>query len=104
MTMCCPLCGGPVKEDNLVGLHLVGHQKKILELVTKAGSAGCATQRLADFLWADDPGGGPTDTGSVIKKSVHFLNQKLRPRGLQVRAKRGAKSDGYRLLPYSLRA
>jgi hypothetical protein len=82
MPMTCQACGRPLASD-VRGLSPI--QRAILDTVTRRGEI--SARDLADIVWADDPGGGPL---SGVKQHIFYLNRKLRPYGLAVRAGRGA--------------
>ena len=67
-------------------------QRRILDVLKRRGSA--SAEELRDALWSDDPDGGP-DNPSTLHAHVWHLNQRLKSRGLLVRASR---YSGYRVI------
>jgi hypothetical protein len=67
-------------------------QRRILDVLKRRGSA--SADELRDVLWSDDPDGGP-DSPSTLHAHIWHLNQRLKSRGLRVRASRWA---GYRVI------
>ena len=86
----CPGCGRPLVVD--VDESLTPTQRRILDVLKRRGSA--SADELRDALWSDDPDGGPDNT-STLHAHIWHLNQRLKSRGLRVRASRWS---GYRII------
>lgn len=91
----CPHCGHPMPHD-LNSLRLIGKQRRVYEMVAKAGALGIYSTEIAEQLYRMDPKGLPT--GNIISCHVRNLNEKLCKVGLVVRARRGSARSPYRLL------
>lgn len=74
--------------------ELVGHQRRIYEIVKKAGKDGIHSERLFDLLYSHDRDGGPDFKSLAV--SIAQLNKKLRARGCKVWA--GHNKRYYRLV------
>jgi len=85
----CPGCGRPFVD---VDESLTPTQRRILDVLKRRGSA--SADELRDALWSDGSNGGP-DNPSTLHAHVWHLNQRLKSRGLLVRASRWS---GYRVI------
>ena len=86
----CPGCGRHLVVD--VDESLTPTQRRILDVLKRRGSA--SADELRDALFSDDPDGGPDNT-STLHAHIWHLNQRLKSRGLRVRASRWS---GYRII------
>ena len=85
----CPGCGRPLVD---VDESLTLTQRRILDVLKRRGSA--SADELRDAPRSNDPDGGP-DNPSTLHAHVWHLNQRLKSRGLLVRASRWS---GYRVI------
>ena len=81
------MCGQTLPEKPVLnGTHLTPYQKRILEIVTRAGKNGISTDDLFDKLYAEDPDGGPLTGRKSLYAIVSALNDKLEHHSMRVRA------------------
>lgn len=64
-------------------------QRRLVERVARADSAGIASDALLDYLYGDDPDGGPYTARKSMHVQISRINQHLRPYGLEIRASHG---------------
>jgi hypothetical protein len=83
----CPTCGHPQASDEIAAL-LSGKQRRLYEIVRKAGTEGIAAKDIMRMLYADDPTGGP-ETCNIISVFANKANQKIAGKGLKIHARRG---------------
>lgn len=74
----CPCCGQTLPDDMPLGLRLRGNERRIYERVRKAGQHGITSERLFDWLYADDPNGGPASQRNVVQVTICNINKKLK--------------------------
>jgi hypothetical protein len=94
----CPECGHPIPADE-VAAELSPMQRKLYEIVRRAGVAGISAREILVELYAHDPSGGPTGT-NIVSVFAHYANVRLKKRGLEITARRGPWPL-WRLLPYA---
>ena len=83
---CCPKCGQTLPEKPMLnGTHLTPYQKRIFELVARAGPNGIGSDDLFDKLYADDADGGPITGRKSLYVMIKRLKAKLEHHGMQVR-------------------
>jgi hypothetical protein len=92
----CECCGQelPRPASLFDGLGLSPMQRRIAELVLRAGEYGISGARLFDALYADDPDGGPLTGLASLRVQVRNVNRKLAAVGKEVRAPRGGRAYG----------
>ena len=86
-TNICSHCGQPIPPK---GLRLPPIKQRIYDAVKRR--PGITAQELRDWVWADDPNGGP-ESRKVLHVHVSQLNHLLAPLGIMVRSQGG----GYRI-------
>lgn len=79
----CPTCGAWHPEDSML-VELPPGLVELLNELRRAGAVGITTRKLADRLWALDPGGGPDDAEKAVRARVARLNSILARHGLRV--------------------
>ena len=57
---------------------------------------GTTREQIADFVYGDDPNGGP-DSPAAIRALVWRMNNRLKPEGIAIRGRMGRGSN-YRLV------
>ena len=92
---CCPTCGATLPLDDLDSLHLTPQQRRIVDIVTRAGVRGIPTNRVVDALYEHDATGGPDNAQLVGHVQVCKLNKELAKRGKAIRAPRGGNRFGF---------
>jgi hypothetical protein len=73
----CPSCGQPIAPT---GLRLPPIKQRIYDAVRRR--PGITAQELRDWVWADDPDGGPLTDTKCLHVHVAQLNTLLRPYGI----------------------
>ena len=87
MVKCCPTCGHPIPENEL--LHALSNtQRKLFVSVQRAGRAGIRSEVLLQQMYQDDPSGGPEAPNIlyVFKSKMQYV---LRQFGLKLVVSRG---------------
>lgn len=67
-------------------LKLSPTQQRILDRVVRAGQFGIVSTDLLEYLYADDPNGGPETGLQCLSSHIVHLNKKLAKKGKRVRA------------------
>lgn len=84
---CCPTCGQTLPEKPLLpGTHLTPYQKRIFEIVARAGDNGIGSDDLFDKLYENDSDGGPLTGRKSLHVIIRALNRKLERHSMRVRA------------------
>lgn len=95
----CPCCGAKIKvptfENLVVRAEISEMQARILKPVWRAKGEYIPTERLIDFLYADDPDGGPLNARGSFQIILRQLRAKLAPFGVKIKSR---YSVGYRLV------
>jgi len=82
----CDACGQPVLvRSELPPLPPI--KQRILDAVRRR--PGITAQELRNWIWADDPDGGPLTDTKCLHVHVSQLNNLLAPLGVCVRSQRG---------------
>jgi hypothetical protein len=94
-TSCCPTCGQPLPRpsDELSAAFPI-IQKRIFTLVERHGQI--SPEVLYAAIYGSDPNGGPGRQG--LAANVYYLNKRLAPHGLAVRANKRGSRGFYRLI------
>lgn len=98
----CPCCGQTLPPDLPKGLKLRGRKLEVFNMVRRAGQYGITADRIFDRLYELDPNGGPDKGLKIISVFVCYLNKRLRPFGMRVRAEPNGGRGGVGLSPYRL--
>ena len=85
MTDCCPTCGRAYPIPIAVG----GRRRQDVYDYIARHPEGVTIQQVCDYVYQLDPDGGPGNAEVTIRTTIWFLNQKLKPHGLRVRATGG---------------
>jgi hypothetical protein len=88
-TTTCPCCGQPVIPN---GLKLPRVKQRIFDTVNR--HPGISAEQLVEYVWSNDPNGGPESGRKAVHVHVHGLNRLLAHQGLVIR---GCVSGGYRV-------
>lgn len=108
----CAHCGQAVPArltwDRDLGILMCGADRlrmgrtraRLFDAVYRAGSAGVPIERLVDFLYGDDPNGGPLAASNVVQARIWLLNAELKRFAIKISAiQRGRGHHGiYRLV------
>jgi hypothetical protein len=88
----CPHCGSVM----LNGLEMQGKiRNRILEFVRS--HPGASSHQIADYVYADDPNGGPLDASNSIIVTIIKMRPLLKLMGLNIRGRVGV-GGGYTLV------
>jgi len=85
--MLCPNCGRDMRGDPLEGFDLTAGQWDLYEIVRDAGAKGIKSDRLFRRLYGR--GGDKASGMATMHVRINQLNERLRPKGLAIRASRG---------------
>ena len=94
----CAACGQTLPSE-LPGVALSAEQRRIVDRVRRAGPHGIHPEDLFDFIYRDDPDGGPETGIKTLHVRVMFINRKLKSIGKVIRS--GWRNGGSR--PYVYR-
>lgn len=82
---CCPTCGQTLPEKVPLGIKFTGPIKpRLFARLHKAGKHGVHVAQLAEFLYGDDPNGGPIDPYNTISVHVIQMNHALKKDNLKI--------------------
>lgn len=96
----CPACGQPLSRHSLQPSQvrdvagLSEFQLRIFDRLNRRFGAWVQTRLVVDYLYADDPDGGPESANKVLNVEAHSMRRKLRPFGLTVRGKSSGGTGG----------
>jgi hypothetical protein len=86
--------------DALTSMPFSAHHRAIVAALVKAYPKSVRTWDLVDVLYGHDPDGGPEDANRSVASMMQHVRGRLAPYGWMIpKAKRGPKTDGYRLAP-----
>ena len=100
----CQCCGQTLPPPRPANLRLSAGYALIFDRVHRAGKHGVSQVALFDWVYGHTPSGGPDSGLVVLRTRICYLNKKLRPHGLEIRAPSGAGSPGYRLMDLATQA
>ena len=86
----CKCCGHPMVSDP-VEIVLTPLQRRIFEIVKRAGAAGISGKDIMEQVYANVRGGGP-DSTNIIAVVVNHANKRLAQFSLKITARRGPHS------------
>jgi hypothetical protein len=89
----CPCCGQLIPPKLLFPRAPVS--QRLYDFVAKRPD-GATREEIADFIYADDPNGGP-DSPSAIKALIWRMNNRLKSERVAIRGRMGRGSN-YRLV------
>ena len=93
---CCPACGQTLPLPlNISDLGLRGQQIKLFLRVHRAGQHGISAGDLVNYMYDDDPNGGPVDPKNVLSARISILNRRLKSIGKMIRAGTGSGGTNY---------
>jgi hypothetical protein len=98
MNKLCPACGYPRAlqvSPKTLRLLFLGKQRRLFEIVEKAGTAGMPSPELFQRVYADEPDGGPESGPLIINVMINKMNNKLAPWGVMIHSV--GYASGYRL-------
>ena len=77
MSKTCSCCGQTLPEELPFGIKLSKLKMRIVERVRRAGPHGILTDDLFDFVYRDDPDGGPLTGKTCLHVHVNQINREL---------------------------
>ena len=80
----CKCCGQTLPSPRPKDLQLPTGYALIFDRVHRAGKHGIHRQQLFDYLYGDDPNGGPNTGLSTLRSRICYLNRHLRKHGLEI--------------------
>lgn len=87
----CSCCGQTLPPKLDVGIYLTQLQQRLVERVHRAGKHGIQTSRLFDFMYGDDPNGGPSHGNDSLRVFIYQVNQRLKKVGKVIRSPKGGR-------------
>lgn len=106
MTCICPTCHRPMNAgrapiEGLASAPLGNLERRLVEAMVQAYPRSLTKNYLIEFLYSDDPDGGPESVGSILAVMMTRLRKKLPAYGWTIPLNtRGAGNYGrYRLEP-----
>lgn len=94
MNVVCSCCGQTLPPDLPFGLKLGAGQKRILDIVRRAGQHGINSADLFDKIYGDEADGGPLTGLNCLHVRIWHINRKLKTVGKVIRAGRGGRACG----------
>ena len=95
---CCSKCGQLLPPT----VVLPKLRQRIYDYVSRHPE-GVDVGHISDYVYADDPNGGPENAAVCIRTQIYHINfPVLRPRGLQIKGKSGPQGL-YKLVVYEAR-
>jgi hypothetical protein len=83
----CKCCGHPILSDE-IGVVLTPLQRRIFNVVKRAGTAGISGGDIMDEVYANVRGGGP-DSTNIIAVVANHANKRLSQFNIKIQGKRG---------------
>jgi hypothetical protein len=83
----CRCCGHPILSDE-IGVVLTPLQRRIFNVVKRAGTAGISGGDIMDEVYANVRGGGP-DSTNIIAVVANHANKRLSQFNIKIQGKRG---------------
>ena len=83
----CKCCGHPLVSDE-IGVVLTPLQRRIFNVVKRAGTAGISGGDIMDEVYANTRDGGP-DSTNIIAVVAGQANKRLSQFNVKIRGKRG---------------
>ena len=93
MSKTCPCCGQTLPDELPPDVKLSASQRRVVERVRRAGKYGILSTALFDFVYADDPDGGPLSGKVCLQVRIYQINKQLRKVGKVIRAPRGGGGE-----------
>ena len=96
----CSACGQTLPPRIDLGIRLTSGQQRLVERVHRAGVEGILSTDLLDYMYGDDPNGGPETGKKALAVRICQLNKVLRKKGWCIRAPKGGMREPtpYRLV------
>jgi DNA-binding winged helix-turn-helix (wHTH) protein len=86
----CPACGQPMIEPAMFP-RLSPIQRTIMQMLSRAGSAGVTADRLQDAIYADRE-----RWSGAMRTNIYHLRRRLRGSGYVIRSEGWGRREGYR--------
>lgn len=83
----CPSCGHPIVSDE-IGVVLTPLQRRIFNLVKRAGVAGVSCQEVMAIVYANVRGGGPV-SANIVSVVCNQMNKRLEQFSIAIKGIRG---------------
>jgi len=83
----CKCCGHPLVSDE-IGVVLTPLQRRIFNVVKRAGTAGISGGDIMDEVYANTRDGGP-DSTNIIAVVANHANKRLSQFNIKIQGKRG---------------
>lgn len=87
MVKVCECCGHPVAPPT-AKFNFTPKQRRLFDVVKRAGTAGVGISDIMEYVYAEDPGGGP-ENPNVVHVTRAYMKPKLAAHGLQITSTRG---------------
>lgn len=92
---CCPTCKRPFPPE----VQLSGKRRQLLYDYVARHPAGVTTAQIMDYVWNDDPNGGP-NSSDIVSSMVYQINDEFSRRDFGFRlAGSGGRGSLYKLYP-----
>lgn len=95
--VCCTKCGQTLPPEGEPGINLAPIQRRIFDLVRRAGPHGISSTRLFNLIYDCDSNGGPLNGKRCLYVHVNQTNKRLRKHGLRMHGGSGAAGCRYRI-------
>ena len=103
MTAACPCCGAPVEGavsvEALLAIQFGPVRSTLLRCMIEAYPRPRSARQIADYVYRDDPDGGPDGALDLVSINAHHIRKKIEPLGWTLRGVRGRGNSLYFLSP-----
>lgn len=82
---CCLTCGQTLPADSPAETILRGKRLELFRRIKRAGQHGISSPDLFDYLYSDDPEGGPNTGVKVITVHICHINKQIRQFGIAIK-------------------
>lgn len=82
----CACCGQTLPPVDPPGVKLTPRERRIYEIIQRAGKHGISADLVFDRVYADDRDGGPNTQLKIISVFVCSLNRKLPKAGQMIKS------------------
>lgn len=90
---CCKTCGQTLPPRLKLSIKLAPGAQRIVDRVHRAGSNGILSTELFEFVYGDDPNGGPNEGRKALAARIWAVNKKLKKDKIRIRAPVGGSRE-----------
>lgn len=94
----CECCGHPLVSLDEIEQTLTPMQRRMYDMVQKAGTVGLSSEAIITRLYAHDPDGGP-ESRNIVHVVARQMNKRLEKFGIEMRGTPGREAGTYKIQP-----